>query len=121
MNPGPVFASVRSHDRSFIITPNSLLSAMRPTIFLFFGLSLAAIAQQPDKKPEPPAKEAAPPAKGSNPVTKELSVEIDGKSIPYKVTTNKIQLKQDNGKSRASIFHVSYVRSDVKDASKRPV
>jgi carboxypeptidase C (cathepsin A) len=48
-------------------------------------------------------------------------VEIAGKKIPYKVTTGKIQLKQDDGKPRASIFHVSYERSDVKDRANRPV
>jgi carboxypeptidase C (cathepsin A) len=94
---------------------------MRPTIPLLFCLSLAATAQEPDKKPEPPAKEEKQAAKIPAPVIKESAVEIDGKTIPYKVTTGKIQLKQDNGKARASIFHVTYERSDVKDASKRPV
>ena len=41
--------------------------------------------------------------------------------MPYRVTTGKIQLKQDDGKARASIFHVSYERTDLKDASSRPV
>jgi carboxypeptidase C (cathepsin A) len=94
---------------------------MRPTIPLLFCLSLAATAQEPDKKPEPAAKEEKSAEKVQAPVIKESSVEIDGKKIPYKVTTGKIQLKQDNGKARASVFHVTYERSDVKDASKRPV
>jgi len=55
------------------------------------------------------------------PVVREATVEINGKKVPYKVTTGKIQLKQDDGKVRASIFHISYIRSDVKDASARPV
>lgn len=46
---------------------------------------------------------------------------IDGKKIPYKVIAGKTQLKDDEGKPRASIFSTSYVRTDVKDPSKRPV
>lgn len=54
-------------------------------------------------------------------VVRESSVTINGAQIPYKATTGKLQLKKDDGKPRASIFHVSYVRSDVKDPSSRPV
>lgn len=89
-----------------------------------FALTLcgiAAAASEPEKKPaEPPAREAKEtPAPA--PVVKESSVEIGGKKIPYKVTTAKLQLKQDDGKARASIFHVSYERTDVKDPASRPV
>ena len=94
---------------------------MRSSIPLLFCLSLAAFgAPEPEKKPEPPAKET-PAVKVPDPVVKESSVEIAGKKVPYKVTTGKIQLKQDDGKARASIFHVTYERTDMKDASKRPV
>lgn len=63
----------------------------------------------------------APPAKMPEPVVRESSVTIDGKKVPYKVTTGKLQLKQEDGKPRAQIFHVSYVRTDTKDAGTRPV
>lgn len=96
---------------------------MRCIIFpLFVGLQLAALAQPDAAKPsEAPKKEedlAKPPLP---PVVKEFSVMIDGKKIPYKATTGKLQIKDDEGKPRASIFSVSYERTDIKDSSTRPV
>ncbi len=55
------------------------------------------------------------------PVTRDGAVTIAGKVVPYQVTTGKLVLKQVDGKERASIFHVSYERSDIQDKSKRPV
>lgn len=98
------------------------MPAMRFTLPVFCCLSLSLLAapdaeKKPDQAPNKDAK--ADEAKG--PVVKESSVEIAGKKIPYKVTTAKIQLKQDDGKPRASVFHVSYERTDVKDPAGRPV
>lgn len=96
------------------------IAAMRFVLPLFCCLNLAVLgAPEPEKKPEPPKEPKAEEAK--EPVAKEASVEISGKKIPYKVTTGKIQLKQDDGKPRASIFHVSYERTDVKEPAGRPV
>ncbi len=68
------------------------------------------------------AADAASPAEPApEPVVREGQVTIDGKAVPYEVTTAKLQLKKKDGTPRASIFHVSYVRSDVDDASGRPV
>ena len=66
-------------------------------------------------------KESETPPKITEPVIHQSSVTIDGQKIPYKVTTGKLQLEDDAGKARASIFHVSYERTDTKDPSKRPV
>ncbi|NJM36927.1 MAG: hypothetical protein HC845_03100 [Akkermansiaceae bacterium] len=55
------------------------------------------------------------------PVIREANIVIDGKTISYKATTGKLQLKDDAGKARASIFHVSYERTDIKYAVTRPV
>lgn len=94
---------------------------MRPTILSFLCLSLLASgAPDPAKDKETPEKDKAP-EKVIEPVVKESSVMIGGKKIPYKVTTGKLQLKKDDGKTRASIFHVSYERTDAKDPSNRPV
>jgi carboxypeptidase C (cathepsin A) len=94
---------------------------LRSTIPLFCSMFLAAQGAPETEKPaENPPKET-PPAKVAEPIIKESSVEIAGKKVPYKVTTGKIQLKKDDGKARASIFHVSYERTDVKDNSARPV
>lgn len=82
-------------------------------------------AEPADAKAAKPAAEApqkdSPPPKAVEPVVRESSVTIDGKKVPYKVTTGKLLLKGDDGKARASIFNVSYERTDNKDASTRPV
>lgn len=94
---------------------------MRITTVLF-ALALSPLipaAENPqpkdDKKIEQKAKEPAPP------VTREGSVTIDGKVIDYEVTTAKLVLKKEDDTPRASIFHVSYIKKDVKDRSQRPV
>jgi carboxypeptidase C (cathepsin A) len=94
---------------------------MRSTISMFLSLALAVHAASDKPEPADPAAKEAPAAKPQEPVIREATVEIDGKKIPYRVTTGKLQLKQDDGKARASIFHVSYERTDVKDAAARPV
>lgn len=94
---------------------------MRPIAALLpLALLLTAhAADEPDKKPDAqkPAKAEAAP----EPVTREGSVEIDGKAIDYTVTSAMLQLKKEDGTPRASIFHVSYLRKDVEDLSTRPV
>ena len=88
---------------------------------IFIGLTLiVSAAPDAEKPPETPPKDA-PPAKVMEPVIRESTVTINGAKIPYKVTTGKLQLKEDDGKARASIFHISYLRTDTKDASTRPV
>ena len=89
---------------------------------LFFSISANA-AEAPPEKPSSVAEkpEKAPSEKPVEPVTREASVQIAGKRIPYKATTGKIQLKAEDGKVRASIFHTSYERTDVKDPASRPV
>ena len=88
---------------------------------VFICLQLIATgAPDAEKPPEAPPKDA-PVAKPVEPVTRESSVTIDGKKVPYKVTTGKLQLKDDEGKPRAGIFSVSYERTDIKDATARPV
>jgi carboxypeptidase C (cathepsin A) len=93
---------------------------MRLPILLILCTSLCAVAAETPEKPADPAVEKCntPP---QPPVVRENQVAIDGKQIPYRVTTGKIQLKQEDGKPRASIFHVSYERLDIEDKSKRPV
>lgn len=88
---------------------------------LFIGFQILASAAPDAEKPvEAPQKEVPPP-KPIEPVVRESSVMIDGKKVPYKVTTGKIQLKDDEGKARAAIFSVSYERTDIKDTTTRPV
>lgn len=86
---------------------------------MLIGLSGLAWAEPEKAADKPvPEKEAGKP---SEPVVRESSVTIAGTKVPYKVTTGKLVLKQDDGKPRASIFHVSYERTDVADKATRPV
>lgn len=87
-------------------------------------LSSAVLAVPPPHATDHPAKPDKEPAaeiKPVEPVVREASVEIDGRKVPYRVTTGKLQLKAEDGKERASVFHVSYERTDVKDPAGRPV
>jgi carboxypeptidase C (cathepsin A) len=94
---------------------------MRLISSLLVSFALVGYAAPEKAAPEKPAATEEVAAKLPDPVIREGSVNIGGKDIPYRATTGKIQLLDDAGKPRASIFHVSYVRTDVKDATKRPV
>ena len=97
---------------------------MRSIICAFFSLNLLLSGATEPEKAEKPAESSEKDSSSSKPVeptTRESSITIDGKKVSYKATTGKLQLKQDDGKTRASIFHVSYERTDVKDPSTRPV
>ena len=98
------------------------LPAMRFAIPLFASLLFASFASAADPAPESKGQEKDGATMNlPEPVITEASVTIDGKKIPYKATTGKLFLKDADGKPRASIFHVSYERSDVQDKTKRPV
>lgn len=93
---------------------------MRLIIPALLCFTLGALAaEKPEKSADADVQKTDGEAKP--PVVRESQVVIGGKKIPYRVTTGKIQLKQEDGKPRASIFHVSYERSDVEDKTKRPV
>jgi len=87
---------------------------------IIFAASLGVFAHAQESKPVAEAEKVSAPV-SSEPVVRESSVTIAGAKIPYKVTSAKIPLKLDDGKTRASIFHVSYIRADVKDPATRPV
>lgn len=97
---------------------------MRPSLLLLALFTGLAAAQErsapPEAKPEPP-KEEKKEEKKTEPVTKDGSVTIDGKKIDYQVTTAKLTLEKDDGTPRASVFHVSYLKKNAGDLSKRPV
>ena len=77
------------------------------------GLMAAAEPDKNDPKPEKPETH--------DPITREASVVINGEEIDYKVTAAKLVLKSDDGKPRASVFHVAYERTKVESPTKRPV
>ncbi|KAB2640999.1 MAG: peptidase S10 [Verrucomicrobia bacterium] len=94
---------------------------MRRLLPMFLCLGFTAAAAPDGDKPAEATKAEAAADKQPAPQVHAASVLIAGKTIPYKVTVAKIRLEQDDGKPRASIFHVSYERSDVPDAASRPV
>jgi len=49
------------------------------------------------------------------------TVTINGEPITYKATAGTILLKEDYGKSVASIFYIAYIKEGVDDKSKRPL
>ena len=82
-------------------------------------------AENPQESKPEPAKES--PAKASPtpdtppPVVREAVLRIGQERVPYRVTSAKLILKHDDGKPRASVFHVAYERSDVSNPATRPV
>ncbi len=49
------------------------------------------------------------------------SVNIDGKSVPYKATTGTLPVWDEDGKPIAGLFYTYYERSDVQSRDKRPL
>ena len=83
--------------------------------------SAFAYAQEKPESDTEKKKLSAAEQKNIEPITKEGSVKIDGKDIPYMSTVGKIVLKDKKNKDRAAIFYTSYTRKDVKNAAERPV
>jgi len=94
---------------------------MRAILSIYLCLSLGVFAAPEKSKPEEPAAKESADVKPAEPVIREATVDIAGKKVPYRVTTGKLQLKEEDGKPRASIFHVSYERTDMKNPKDRPV
>ncbi len=94
---------------------------MHAVFLLAFGsfLTIPGFAGPPEGSPDKATDKPAAEEKSVKPVTRKATVTIDGKSVPYEVTAGKLQLETDDGKTRASVFHVSYVRTDVTET--RPV
>lgn len=69
---------------------------------------------------EDPVK-AKPDQEAHAPVVHQRTIVLDGQDIDYTVTAAKLQLKTNEGKARADIFHISYIRTNVKHPGQRPV
>ena len=83
-------------------------------------------AQTPDQKPpEAKAAEAKPAAEAPAPKeessTTDHTIRIGNQTINYKATAGTILLKNDKDEPTALIYSTSYVKSDVKDPSQRPI
>lgn len=93
-----------------------------PCCLLAFALTAITAQEAVQALPavaDKPAEAAA--EKAPRPTFTKASIDIAGQKIDYRVTTGKLQIEQDDGKPRASIFYVSYERTGVEEPHKRPV
>jgi carboxypeptidase C (cathepsin A) len=84
-----------------------------PLILLFVSCQLIA------QTATAPAPERVLPAESS--VVSNGTVNVKGKSIPYKVTAGTQPVWNAEGKPSASLFYTYYERTDVTDKSRRPL
>ncbi|MBP6440559.1 MAG: hypothetical protein KA259_03055 [Caldilineaceae bacterium] len=68
-----------------------------------------------------PAAEAKPVEFKDEIVETEHQVIVGGKLIPYKATTGRLVMRDEEDKAKASIFFIAYTRSDSQDLSQRPL
>ncbi|MCF7732704.1 MAG: peptidase S10 [Akkermansiaceae bacterium] len=97
---------------------------MHAAVPMIFGISLVSsgfAAPPPNGDKDDPGKPAVAAENPPEPVVHTATVTIAGESVEYRVTTGKLQIEQDDGKPRASIFHVSYERTGIEDPKSRPV
>lgn len=81
-----------------------------------------------DPKPKSPAtlEQKIEPADDVENVQQKVSTshhtaKIDGKTIAYTATVGTMEMKNDEGKTKAEIFFIAYTRDDTKNQSDRPV
>ena len=79
-------------------------------------------AKPAETKPEETAIKAEPAVeKSDDSVTTERKMMIGGEEVAYKSRAGMITLTKTYGEPRAKVFHVSYTRTGVEHAEKRPV
>ncbi|MFZ9976515.1 MAG: S10 family peptidase [Candidatus Kapaibacteriota bacterium] len=88
-------------------------------LFIVMGMMCMSDAEAKDEKKMTPEK--APAQEFSQtPIITKGTVTIKGKSIPYTATTGFMNITDDNGAVKATMFYVAYVRSDM-PSEKRPI
>ena len=90
---------------------------------LFAFTPANSFAQEKETKTvekEKPAEPTPPPPKEESSVT-EHSIKIGGQTIPYKAIAGTILLKNEKDEPQALIYSTSYIRTDTKDPSQRPM
>lgn len=94
---------------------------------ILFGWTARTVAQETQKEAPAEAKASDAKAASAAPEPKEESsvtdhtIRIGGQSIPYKATASTTLIKNDKGEPTALIYSTAYTKSDVKDASQRPI
>src|SRR5882762_5886010 len=99
------------------------LSAFALSSLLVLPACAQKRTQEKETKPaekEKPAEPAPPPPKEESSVT-EHSIKIGGQTIPYKAIAGTILLKNEKDEPQALIYSTSYIRTDTKDSSQRPI
>jgi carboxypeptidase C (cathepsin A) len=88
------------------------------TLVVQLGVAQEKDQKEAEKKTEKPAEGAAPKEESS---TTEHTIKIGGQTIPYKAVAQTILLKNEKDEPEALLYSTSYIRSDVKDPSTRPI
>jgi carboxypeptidase C (cathepsin A) len=102
------------------------LTALAATALLSLTPFAAAAQERTQEKEtktiekEKPAEPTPPPPKEESSVT-EHSIRIGGQTIPYKAIAGTILLKNEKEEPQALIYSTSYIRTDTKDTSQRPI
>ena len=105
----------------FLMNRFSRFTVLCAAAFLFAFSPSGASAQEKESKPaEKPAEPPAAPPKEES-TTTDHSIKIGSQTIPYKATVGSLLLKNEKDEPAALIFFTSYIRSDVKDLSQRPI
>lgn len=71
--------------------------------------------------PTEPKKDEERPPRPERTTSRSQTTVIEGRTFAYTATAGTLNLKDDKGAERASVFYTSYVLDDVPAASKRPV
>lgn len=88
-------------------------------LFIVLGMMCMSDAEAKDDKKTNPEKAPVQEFTQAPSITKG-TVTIKGKSIPYTATTGFMNITDDNGAVKATMFYVAYVRSDM-TSEKRPI
>ena len=102
------------------------LAALIATLLLSLTPPAAAAQERTQEKEtktvekEKPAEPTPPPPKEESSVT-EHSIKLAGQTIPYKAIAGTILLKNEKDEPQALIYSTSYIRTDTKDTSQRPI
>jgi len=88
-------------------------------LFIVLEMMCMSDAEAKDDKKTNPEKAPAQEFSQAPSITKG-TVTIKGKSIPYTATTGFMNITDDNGAVKATMFYVAYVRSDMA-SEKRPI
>ena len=91
-------------------------------LIVSLGVAPVGTWQMPDQEAKPAeakGPDTAPPKEDSS--TTDHTIQLGGQTIPYKATASTTLIKNQADEPTALIYSTAYVRSDVRDASQRPV